>query len=56
MTTLYCAICGGRMEPDTDHVEIDAERVRMRDRNDVDEYVMHLDCWDRLTKGWMDPA
>jgi hypothetical protein len=54
--TLYCAICGNRTAPDTDHVEIDAESVRMKDRNDVDEYVMHSECWRRLSEGWMDPV
>ena len=56
MTTLYCAVCGGRFEPDTDHVQVDAEIVRMDDRNDRDDYVLHPECWRRLTEGWMDPA
>ncbi|WP_247005086.1 hypothetical protein [Halosolutus gelatinilyticus] len=56
MTTLYCAICERRFEPDTDHVEIDAEHVRMDDRNEIDDYVMHTRCWLNLTEGWVDPA
>jgi len=56
MTTLYCAICGGRFQPDTDHVEIDAERVMMEYPNEKEMFVMHTDCWDRLTGGWMEPA
>jgi len=56
MNTLYCAICGGRFEPDDDHVEIEAEHVRMNDRNEQDMFVFHPMCWERLSKGWMDPA
>ena len=56
MTTLYCAICGNRFEPDQDHVWVDAELRRINDRNNTDEYALHPDCWDRLTDGWMDPA
>lgn len=55
-TTLHCAICGTRFEPDQDHVRIEAEHKRMDDRNDLDEYVMHPECWQRLTDGWMEPA
>lgn len=53
---LHCAVCGRRFEPDDDHVYIEAERKRINDRNDVDEYAFHMQCWDRLTGGWMDPA
>ena len=56
MTTLYCAICGGRFEPDVDHVRVDAETVRIEDRNQTEQFVFHPDCWRRLTEGWMQPA
>jgi len=56
MTTLHCAVCGNRFEPDDDHVKLDAEHIRIGDRNDHDEYVFHPGCWHRLTDGWMDPA
>lgn len=56
MTTLYCAICGERFEPDDDHVRVEAESVRLDDRNDSEEYVFHPGCWDRLTGGWMEPV
>ena len=56
MTTLYCAICGGRFEPDTDHVWVDAEHRRIEDRNDTEEYALHPECWRRLTGGWSEPA
>lgn len=56
MTTLYCAICEGRFEPDTDHVKIDAEHVRMADRNEGEQFVFHVGCWDRMSRGWVDPA
>lgn len=56
MTTLYCAICGNRFEPDQNHVWVNAELRRLDDQNSVDEYALHPDCWDRLTDGWMEPA
>lgn len=56
MTTLYWTLCEHRFEPDQDHVRIEAEHVRMDDRNDIDEYVFHPVCWDNLSTGWMDPA
>lgn len=56
MTTLYCAVCGNRFEPDDDHVRVDAEHVRMDDRNDVEDYVFHPGCWERVSGGWMEPA
>lgn len=56
MTTLYCAICGNRFEADQDHVKIDAEHVRVNDKNDQEMYVLHPECYRRLTGGWMEPA
>lgn len=56
MTTLYCAICRERFEPDTDHVWVDAELRRVDDRNGTDEYALHPECWQSLTDGWMKPA
>lgn len=56
MTTLHCAICGNRFQPDTDHVWIKAEKKRIDDRDELDEYAMHQHCWRRLTEGWMQPA
>ena len=56
MSTLYCAVCGRRFEPDDDHVRLDAEHVRMDDRNDRDDYVFHVRCWQNMTEGWVDPA
>lgn len=55
-TTLYCADCGGRFEPDDDHVRIDAEHIFINDRNRSEEFVFHLDCWHALTDDWVDPA
>lgn len=56
MTTIYCAICGRRFESDNDHVRVDAEHIRMGDRNDQEVFVFHPECWRRLSEGWMDPA
>lgn len=57
MTTLYCAICGERFEPDDRHVQVEGEfRPPESSRPRVDEFVFHPDCWMNLTGGWMDPA
>jgi len=56
MTTLYCAICGNRFEPDDDHVKVDAELRRVDDRNEEEGFVFHPDCWAHLSEGWVEPA
>lgn len=56
MTTLYCAECEKRFEPDDDHVDVDAEIVRIDDRNGRDHYVFCPDCWRDLSSDWIDPA
>jgi len=56
VTTIYCAVCRRRFEPDVDHVRVDAEHVRINDRNDEETYAFHPDCWRSLTGEWMDPA
>jgi hypothetical protein len=56
MEDVYCAVCRNRLPLDGDHVEIDAEIVYPRDRNGMDDYVMHTDCWRSISEGWMEPA
>lgn len=56
MTTLYCAECTDRFEPDDNHTRLEAEHVRMDDRNGRDDYVLCPDCWADVTEGWIDPA
>lgn len=56
MTTVYCAICGQRFETDDDHVEITAQTVWIDDRDEQDEFVFHVECWDRLSDGWARPT
>lgn len=56
MTTLYCAICAGRFEPDQDHIKLDAHKIRINDRNEQDTFALHPGCYRRLTEGWIDPA
>lgn len=56
MTAPYCGICGDHVAPDMDHTRVDAETLRTADRNDKDDYVLHVGCWRRLTEGWEDPA
>lgn len=54
--TLYCAICGERTAPDSDHVELDVETVLMKDRNRLDDWVLHIECYRDLTDEWNDPV
>lgn len=56
MESVYCAVCHERVGLDDDHVEIDAELVKMDDRNEMDSYAMHTDCWRSISGGWMGPA
>jgi len=43
------------MEKDGNHVEIEAERVPKESARDVENYVMHQDCWHSISDGWMEP-
>lgn len=54
--TMLCAICGDPVAMDTDHVKIDAETRRMQDRNDLDEYYLHIECAMNSLDTWRDPA
>jgi hypothetical protein len=54
--TLICAKCGGRTAPDSDHIEIEAEHVLMKDRNRQDSWVLHQDCYHELTADWQKPV
>lgn len=56
MTTLYCADCKRRFEPDDDHTRLEAEHVRTTDQNGRDHFVFCPDCWADLSEGWVDPA
>lgn len=56
MTTLYCADCGERFEPDDNHVWLTAEHKRIDDRNETGEFAFHPECWRKLTTDWTDPA
>lgn len=51
-----CGVCGNSVYPDDDHVEVDVETVRMCDRNDEDDYMLHVGCAMRTFGAWSDPA
>lgn len=53
---LHCAVCGRRFEPDDEHRWINAEKKPQTEEfAAVDEYAMHLGCWQRVTEGWRNP-
>lgn len=54
--SVLCAICGNKVPLDVDHVEIEAETVRMRDRNDLDSYVLCMECSVEKFREWNDPV
>ena len=56
MTTLYCAICRSRFEPDDDHYRIDAEFRSIDHRNETDEYVLCMGCAHDELDDWEEPA
>ena len=56
MTAPYCAVCGDHVAPEGDHVVIEAERKRTADRNTVDDYMVHTDCYRELAAEWVVPA
>lgn len=56
MSTLYCAICGERFEPEHDHVRVEPEYVGKNVGTDDRDFVFHSGCWERLSQGWMEPA
>lgn len=51
----FCAICGNGFSSQTDQVWVKAEFNHPGGEDAVDEYVLHSNCWDRLTEGWIDP-
>jgi hypothetical protein len=50
-----CAVCGRSVAPDTDHVVVEAETKRMRDRNEVDNYYLHERCAMNALGSWEKP-
>jgi hypothetical protein len=56
MTKLICARCGKGFEPDTDHVKVPAEYKRIRDRDKVEVFYFHEECFLRESENWEEPA
>ena len=56
MTTLYCAECRSRFEPDDRHVWIQGETRSVNDRNRLEDFAMCPDCWADLTEDWGEPV
>jgi hypothetical protein len=56
MSTLYCAICRARFEPDDDHYRVEVEHRTVDDPNTTDEYVFCMDCGLDEFPQWGEPA
>jgi hypothetical protein len=52
---VLCAHCGRSVAPDTDHVRVELEKKRMQDRNETEEYYLHVDCSWEVTEDWTEP-
>jgi len=53
---MYCAHCENRVDPAEAHVYTKGEHKRPRDRNSMDEYAFHPECWREVSDGWIQPA
>lgn len=55
--TVICAHpeCNDPVPLDEDHVEIEGENLPRTEFANVDEYVMHPECWIQETANWSDP-
>jgi len=51
---LTCAICREHVAMDQRHVEIEAATLG-EDRPELEDYVLHLACWDSVGSGWGRP-
>jgi len=56
MSAPYCAECGGHVAPDLDYIHVEAETRKIGDRNDLDTYYFHPECWWGVVDEWRDPA
>ncbi|WP_353635664.1 hypothetical protein ABSL23_17360 (plasmid) [Halobacterium sp. NMX12-1] len=58
MNTLTCAnpACTDALHADSDHVRVEAEKKRMRDRDETQEYYFHPECWTAVSASWEKPA
>lgn len=50
-----CAVCGHPVAPDQSHVKLGAETIRFDDRNALNNYYLHPDCWRNTTGSWRQP-
>lgn len=56
MTTLYCAVCRSRFEPDDTHGWVTVERRTVDDRNEVEEFALCEEHRMEITDEWGEPA
>lgn len=56
MSEPTCAACGESVAPDMDHVHVVANRKRMRDRDDREDYYFHFECYQDVAAEWRTPA
>lgn len=55
MSDPYCAVCGTHLSVETDHISLAAQQISPTGRGAQDDYYLHVECWDRLSEGWLEP-
>lgn len=56
MSTYTCAVCGQHVYLDDDHVKVAVQHRRIDDRDDRDDYLLHVECARTTFDGWRVPA
>lgn len=56
MTTLYCAICRSRFEPDDDHYRVEMEYRSVDAQREHEDKVLCMDCARDVLSEWGEPA
>jgi hypothetical protein len=57
-TEPYCAICKRKIDPAKSHFLVEAEEKGepFDGRREIDDWMVHRDCWMSISDGWMPPA
>jgi hypothetical protein len=55
-TSIWCARCEERREPDDEHHWIQAKRKAVDERTTVDSWMLCPECYRELTEDWIQPA
>ena len=51
-----CAVCGRPLEADTDHVKVNRTTVWIDAPDEMDAFMLHFRCAERVMGSWEKPA